>query len=93
MKRNKLPKGILITGTLLSTILVTTGCHTIEEVVDQYIAEDQMESPIDEPLPETEEEKIKAETPEKEEDTEYAPLDSEAVMCVYGPPEDLYERD
>ena len=36
MKRNNLPKGIIITSALLSTILMTTGCHTVQEVVDDY---------------------------------------------------------
>lgn len=76
MKRNSLPKGIIITSALLSTILMTTGCNTVQEVVDDYNPATQYEVDVYGPAPyieDTEEENnevIEEGTETKEQDTE-----------------------
>lgn len=80
MKRNNIPKGIIITSALLSTILMTTGCNTAQEVVDDYNPAAQYE--VDEygPAPyieDTEEES--SETTEKENSTEIEEKETETT--------------
>ena len=80
MKRNSLPKGIIITSALLSTILMTTGCNTAQEVIDDYNPAAQYE--VDEygpaPYVETTEEKS-SETTEKENNTEIEEKETETT--------------
>lgn len=79
MKRNSLPKGIIITSALLSTILMTTGCNTAQEVIDDYNPAAQYE--VDEygpaPYVETTEEENN-ETIENEESTEIKEQETES---------------
>lgn len=80
MKRNSLPKGIIITSALLSTILMTTGCNTAQEVIDDYNPAAQYE--VDEygpaPYVETTEEES-SETTEKENNTEIEEKETETT--------------
>lgn len=80
MKRNSLPKGIIITSALLSTILMTTGCNTAQEVIDDYNPAAQYE--VDEygpaPYVENTEEKS-SETTEKENNTEIEEKETETT--------------
>lgn len=80
MKRNNLPKGIIITSALLSTILMTTGCNTAQEVIDDYNPAAQYE--VDEygptPYVETTEEES-SETTEKENNTEIEEKETETT--------------
>lgn len=79
MKRNNLPKGIIITSALLSTILMTTGCNTVQEVIDDYNPAAQYEVEVYGPAPyieDTEEENN--ETIENEESTEIKEQETES---------------
>lgn len=80
MKRNSLPKGIIITSALLSTILMTTGCNTAQEVIDDYNPAAQYE--VDEygpaPYVETTEEES-SEITEKENNTEIEEKETETT--------------
>lgn len=80
MKRNNLPKGIIITSALLSTILMTTGCNTVQEVVDDYNPATQYEVDVYGPAPyvETTEEES-SETTEKENNTEIEEKETETT--------------
>ena len=88
MKRNNLPKGVVITGALLSTILMTTGCSTLKEVIDEYNPLTQQEMTVygmaeladDTETPETE-------TTETTEVTEEDNNTLGEPVCVYGPEE------
>lgn len=95
MKRNNLPKGVVITGALLSTILMTTGCSTLKEVIDEYNPLTQQEMTVygmaeladDTETPETEQEEAEGAT---EETTEVTEEDNDTLgepVCVYGPAE------
>ena len=80
MKRNSLPKGIIITSALLSTILMTTGCNTAQEVIDDYNPATQYEVNEYGPAPyvETTEEES-SETTEKENNTEIEEKETETT--------------
>lgn len=80
MKRNSLPKGIIITSALLSTILMTTGCNTAQEVIDDYNPAAQYEVDVYGPAPyvETTEEES-SETTEKENNTEIEEKETETT--------------
>lgn len=69
MKRKSLPKSVVITGALLGNILMTTGCTTVQEVIDSYVPSTQQEYEVYGPaqyVENTEEENNK--TPENEEE-------------------------
>ena len=91
MKRNNLPKGVVITGALLSTILMTTGCSTLKEVIDEYNPLTQQEMTVygmteladDTETPETEQEEAEGTTEVTEEDNDTLG----ETVCVYGPAE------
>ena len=93
MKRNSLPKGIIITSALLSTILMTTGCNTVQEVIDDYYPATQYEVNVYGPAPyieDTEEENnevIEEDTEineqEKENSNEETNKDSEGTEEIY----------
>lgn len=85
MKRNNLPKGVVITGALLSTILMTTGCSTLKEVIDEYNPLTQQEMTVYGMAELTDD----TETPETE-TTEVTEEDNNTLgepVCVYGPAE------
>mgnify|MGYP006939713334 CR=1 FL=1 len=89
MKRNKLPKGIIITGTLLSTMLVATGCSTVKEVIDDYNPFTQQEMLVYGPAQYYEEtteetEKTTEETEEADENTEEKKVIMQDAVCDYG---------
>lgn len=93
MKRNNLPKGIIITSALLSTILMTTGCNTIQEVIDDYNPATQYEVDVYGPAPyiedteeentETKEQDTKINEQEKENNSEETNKDSEGTGEIY----------
>lgn len=76
MKRKKLPKNIVITCALLGNILMTTGCTTVQEIIDSYVPATQQEYAVYGPaqyVENTEEESNKTlenEEEEKESKTE-----------------------
>lgn len=51
MKKGKLPKGVVITGALLSAALLATGCSTAQEVIDDYNPAAQVEMDVYGPAP------------------------------------------
>lgn len=51
MKKGKLPKGVVITGALLSAALLATGCSTAQEVIDDYNPAAQIEMDVYGPAP------------------------------------------
>lgn len=51
MKKGKLPKGVVITGALLSAALLATGCSTAQEIVDDYNPAAQVEMDVYGPAP------------------------------------------
>lgn len=93
MKRNSLPKGIIITSALLSTILMTTGCNTVQEVIDDYNPATQYEVDVYGPAPyiedteeentETKEQDTKINEQEKENNSEETNKDSEGTEEIY----------
>lgn len=72
MKRNHLIKGIVITSAMLCSVQMLTGCSTVQEVIDDYHPEDQMEIEVYGPMQEMEdkEESQKETTEEKAFDEE-----------------------
>lgn len=73
MKRNHLIKGIVITSAMLCSVQMLTGCGTVQEVIDDYHPEDQMEIEVYGPMPEM---NNKEESPK--ETTEEEPFDEES---------------
>ena len=92
IKRDKLRRNIVITSTLLSSMLLTTGCDTVQEIIDDYEPEYQNEMEVYGPANPTEETLETEESLETEELPyyDYGEIDYGEAMLEYGVRENYY---